>query len=312
MSIPLSRTKVELDVSGESCPVTAVTVFGDRAEVIRQLIIPKEYFLHGKTELLVEISGLTIKSDADTIRIRGTGPVLIQEVAHDIKHAASTTISNTNSARINELREKEEALKQELLILNQKLGIITQQRQFLSSYVQGSLAPTATDTSKVFGAVPITLAKDLLEFYSNSSESLNSEENKLKNQQKGLNKQLTLIQSEIAQITNEPYTVKKQRVVNLYLEVLENHGEEAMLYLSYLVMYASWTPSYDIRVESTTKELTLYYYGEVKQNTDEDWVDCELTLSTAKPSVGGSPPPLPKKTANFFVYRAPQPVSDLL
>ena len=36
----------------------------------------------------------------------------------------------------------------------------------------------------------------------------------------------------------------------------------------------------------------LFYFGKIKQSTGEDWDDASLSLSTAMPSVGGTPPEL--------------------
>ena len=36
----------------------------------------------------------------------------------------------------------------------------------------------------------------------------------------------------------------------------------------------------------------LFYFGKIKQSTGEDWNDACLSLSTAMPSVGGTPPEL--------------------
>jgi uncharacterized protein (TIGR02231 family) len=46
------------------------------------------------------------------------------------------------------------------------------------------------------------------------------------------------------------------------------------------------------------------YSGNVFQNTGEDWTEVQLTLSTAKPSVGGEPPRLPSKLAQFSQPKA--------
>jgi uncharacterized protein (TIGR02231 family) len=46
---------------------------------------------------------------------------------------------------------------------------------------------------------------------------------------------------------------------------------------------ASWEPGYDIRVRGT--DVTVMSYGLVSQHTGEDWPECELALSTARPAV---------------------------
>ncbi|KAH7693013.1 Conserved hypothetical protein CHP02231 [Aphelenchoides avenae] len=66
--------------------------------------------------------------------------------------------------------------------------------------------------------------------------------------------------------------------------------------LTYQVYDASWTPSYDVRITTdpvaTTKaQMKLYYFGNIRQNTGEEWKDVQLVLSTAQPRLAG---PLPK------------------
>ena len=53
--------------------------------------------------------------------------------------------------------------------------------------------------------------------------------------------------------------------------------------LSYVVPGAGWTSSYDVRL--TGDRLTLSWYGLITQHTGEDWPECDLTLSTARPMV---------------------------
>ena len=67
---------------------------------------------------------------------------------------------------------------------------------------------------------------------------------------------------------------------------------EFELEVSYLVRRASWTPLYDLQVNTSEKQLDLTYLAEVKQNTGEDWQNVPLTLSTAKPGLGTLPPKL--------------------
>jgi uncharacterized protein (TIGR02231 family) len=60
--------------------------------------------------------------------------------------------------------------------------------------------------------------------------------------------------------------------------------------LAYTVPGASWVPSYDARVASSERSVQLDYFGIVRQSTGEDWKDVALTLSTARPSLGGAAP----------------------
>jgi uncharacterized protein (TIGR02231 family) len=72
-----------------------------------------------------------------------------------------------------------------------------------------------------------------------------------------------------------------------------NKPGEIALGLSYVVMGASWHAAYDVRVTSDTAQTHLTYYGTITNQTKEDWAKVNLSLSTATPSEGGSPPELP-------------------
>jgi len=81
--------------------------------------------------------------------------------------------------------------------------------------------------------------------------------------------------------------------VNEILITVEAKEEtEVALNLNYLVRGANWTPCYDVRVTTGEKTLCLVYYGTIYNNSDEDWINTNLLLSTAKPSVDGAPPTL--------------------
>jgi len=41
--------------------------------------------------------------------------------------------------------------------------------------------------------------------------------------------------------------------------------------LSYVVMAASWQAAYDVRVQSTSEDLSVTYYGIITNNSLDDW-----------------------------------------
>lgn len=61
------------------------------------------------------------------------------------------------------------------------------------------------------------------------------------------------------------------------------------LAVRYAVPDAQWSPQYDARVRSDQPTVEFNYLGLVRQNTGEDWHDVQLTLSTARPALGGGP-----------------------
>ena len=80
--------------------------------------------------------------------------------------------------------------------------------------------------------------------------------------------------------------------MNLIILIDSPAAGEFELEVSYLVKKASWTPLYDLQVNTSENKLNLTYIAEIKQNTGEDWDNVPITLSTAKPGLGTLPPQL--------------------
>lgn len=59
---------------------------------------------------------------------------------------------------------------------------------------------------------------------------------------------------------------------------------EATLHLSYMMMGARWHPTYDILLDPATQNVAVHFAGLVSQETGEDWPDALITLSTAIPA----------------------------
>lgn len=68
-----------------------------------------------------------------------------------------------------------------------------------------------------------------------------------------------------------------------------------------MITNASWTASYDVRVQTKALTCQLLYYGSVRNSTGEDWKDVKLFLSTASPSTRAAPPPLRTLRVRFPV-----------
>jgi hypothetical protein len=69
--------------------------------------------------------------------------------------------------------------------------------------------------------------------------------------------------------------------------------------LNYFIPDASWIPAYDIRISETNKPLDFFYKAKVTQNTDENWDNVKMTLSTGNPSLSNNKPEL---TAYYLTF----------
>jgi uncharacterized protein (TIGR02231 family) len=80
-------------------------------------------------------------------------------------------------------------------------------------------------------------------------------------------------------------------------------GLDAELIIRYQVGTASWTPFYDARLATGTRDqaprLQLVRRASIQQRTGENWDDVQLSLSTARPNAGSAAPDLRPLTVDY-------------
>eukprot|EP01118_Nematostelium_gracile_P008675 TRINITY_DN2875_c0_g1_i4.p1 TRINITY_DN2875_c0_g1~~TRINITY_DN2875_c0_g1_i4.p1 ORF type:complete len:248 (+),score=56.38 TRINITY_DN2875_c0_g1_i4:359-1102(+) len=150
---------------------------------------------------------------------------------------------------------------------------------------------------------PESLAKaaGFMSFYHKELNRINEDSNQLQNSVDEIDKQLAFLGVEERNDSKVDETINVQIVVAIEVQ----KKSTVVLSVSYLVSGVCWKPSYDCRVDTKTNTMQLIYYGFIEQSTNEDWVNAQMSLSTATPSVGGSPPFLP--TSKVSLSYAPQP-----
>jgi uncharacterized protein (TIGR02231 family) len=90
---------------------------------------------------------------------------------------------------------------------------------------------------------------------------------------------------------------KSQRAV--IVSVKAAAPAKAEFTLSYQIGNASWTPTYDARVDPATGKVQLLYNALIRQTTTEDWTGVSLVLSTTQPGRNGRMPDLEPTFLDF-------------
>jgi uncharacterized protein (TIGR02231 family) len=104
---------------------------------------------------------------------------------------------------------------------------------------------------------------------------------------RALAEKIDVLERELAQISGPVDKIKRSIIVDAQV----NKGGKFSINVAYLVRGgAEWQPLYDARASFEKNEVELVSYGVVRQFTGEDWNDVEMSLSTAKPSIGGNIP----------------------
>ena len=258
--------------------ITAVTVYSDRALTTRSATLnlkPGNY--------LITFEALPTLILDDSVRVEGKGTAAATIAGLEIKR---TFLEGSGEKRIQMLQEEIRILERNSAGLNARISGITAQKSFLESIrvawgerISKELAvgrPTSAelqDASNFIGS-GITNAEEKL-------RDIESEKKVTKDKIDALRRQ----QNEATGSTR-----KESKTVEVSVEI----AREGSLSLELVSMTprASWEPSYDVRLAASAKTAELTFRATVRQQTGEDWNNVDLTLSTARPSIGGAPPEL--------------------
>uniref|UniRef100_A0A7E4V1X4 Mucoidy inhibitor MuiA family protein n=1 Tax=Panagrellus redivivus TaxID=6233 RepID=A0A7E4V1X4_PANRE len=294
----MSTTSTLVPLNGRDLPIKSVTVYTDRAEVIRNFTVPIK---GGFTE--VRIENLAGSINSDSVRVDGTGKASVHEVRFETKPVKPEDL---DTPRVRELVAELKRIQK-----------VVDEARNLQNLYEGQIE-ALKKTSLTLGQ-NLVGAKDgnLVAFNDDSISSLNSFFNYQQQQTLDLKAKIST-QTELAdekarevdrlqqEINNLRSNFYENNIVTVQLENTDPEETTVDLELSYHVFNARWSASYDIRVKSVGENhtLKLVYYGNIQQQTGEDWTDVDIVLSTATPSLGNDLPTLGTTSVQF---QAPPP-----
>ncbi|KAJ2925288.1 hypothetical protein H1R20_g11833, partial [Candolleomyces eurysporus] len=257
-SYPSAQIKIDSQTDSK---IISVHLYGRRAEVSR---IYKLNLATGQTA--VTITGLPNGLDERSIRVHGRGNATIQNVTTS-RDSGPRPWSTPASQTLVALTKKQEALSRELKRFESTLsGLETYLRSLRLEVVAADiLMPTLDSYHDAYGK------------YDEKKASVQEELGQL-------NEEITKERSSL----EAQRTSRRQCRMTATISVFTSSGGDVEILLIYAVPDASWTPFYDIRINTETKEspVELVYKAAIRQETEEDWKDAPITLATATPTTG--------------------------
>ncbi len=277
-----------MKIAAKDCPLISVQVYNDRAEVTRS--IPVTSLTPGCTAKLT-VQDLVDSIDPQTVRVKGNKFVQILEVTQDrVLRDNNSSLSNNE---VQKLQEKRQKLCEKLLSLDKQFLMLEQYSTLNQQFATNSF-------SRVQNCPPKSLdeAKEIMTWYASETQRLSDEKAVIEKGKNDTNLEINNLDVEIAKLNGTIYAkAEYMRTLNVFLDcqtftATSESPELPPLVLTYTVSKASWTPSYDIRINSDKNSMQLVYFAEVRQASGEDWTDVTMLLSTANPSAGSTPTPL--------------------
>ncbi|MCV3215062.1 mucoidy inhibitor MuiA family protein [Plectonema radiosum NIES-515] len=257
--------------------IKAVTVYADKALVSRRGVIS----LTGQERELV-ITALPM-IETESVRVSGAGEVAVRLLGVSSDRTFTT---EPVAERVAQYHRQIQQIEAEKRHLQAQVDALALQSSFIAGLREKTEDPFAQSLARKNLSLSETL--DFLNFLGSQYSEYAIASGECKSQQQELDKQLQVLYASLQKIQ----TPHPKESVSLIVAVEPAGAGEFELEVSYLVNSASWNPLYDLRVSSTSDTVHLGYLAQITQKTGEDWINVDITLSTAKPGLGTLPPKL--------------------
>lgn len=257
--------------------IRSVTVYTDRAVVSRLGAV--DIGATGISEF--EFAGLPSQLVDQSLQLGGAGSARVT-ILNVI--AKNEYLNVPASDRIKGLEEELTKLQREGEVLAGKMEVLKQQEVFVvqirsavtQAPAQGQPRPGIEDWNKM-----MAYQAEVLSRIHQDRLALNAE-------RQALDARLAAVQEQLSGLRGNAGRTAKRVIVRARVDKAGSFKWS----LSYQISGARWQPVYEARVDAETRRIALGYQGLVLNATGEDWNDVALTLSTAKPSLGGGVPEL--------------------
>jgi uncharacterized protein (TIGR02231 family) len=276
------------DIPTTAAKVHTVTVYGDRAEVVRHLSATIEAGDHTLT-----FENLPGATDLSSVRVDGKGAFTLIDIRGE-----RVQTKEVADERVLKLSKELEALRAQAGDLTLADNRITQRKAALEK-VLGRLTSVGKESANA--EMDPSKWAAYLQYHVDTLAKLDKEILANGVSRTSLNLDIDRVQRELNELNAHRF--KFRNVARVRIEAKQAGPIE--LDLAYVVRGPSWNPLYDIRADTKAKTVQVNYHAEVRQSTGEDWKGVALKLSTAQPNLGGREPQM----SPWFIQRyVPQPV----
>jgi uncharacterized protein (TIGR02231 family) len=269
--------------------INAVTVYPAGAEVTRVGQVKMEGGEH-----VVLFSDLPAQAVSGSIRVEGRATGMLEIGSVDTRRVSvprtDDAVAATERKQVEDMIER---LKDERALLQATVDAAQAQKALINNLAQLPMQPTGPN-----GAASQPDWSQLFTLIGQRSAEA---------QKTILDTQIRIrdIDRQIADLTRKLATLAPIQEERTEVKVFVSAAGalDADLTIRYQVRTASWTPFYDARLSTGTRDqaprLQLIRRASIQQRTGESWDDVQLALSTARPGAGSAAPVLNPMTVDY-------------
>jgi uncharacterized protein (TIGR02231 family) len=253
-------------------PIARVTAYQGQGLVSRMANL--NLSSAGDYRLRVTDIPLGIVGDSLNVKSLNSNGIVIQNVQ------LMPLPAGVENPAIKKLRQRQAELRRELAQLDNVHALNQRSQQWLNSWWnQAAAKPPSSQASDW---------QKTLDFLSANQGRILESETTTRFQKEALEKQLSELEQQLA----EHLTRQQNKTQAAVIYFSAKAAGPVQFQLSYLIPGIQWTPSYDARLDEKAGKLLLTYFGDLTQQTGENWQDTELNLSTATPQINAATPVL--------------------
>jgi len=257
----LPCTRAEQSVTAKT---KEATVFLSGAELKQEAVMTLR---QGENEVRVE--GLAPNIDRQSLRIALGGQAVLTSYDYTTDYLSRPSAGQRVKMLEDSLQHfigRKEQLQQETATIDEMLDM-------LQTGMNSALTPTEH-----------TLTTDAIEknltYFRNRKNQLKAERSRLQQQVKDAEERADAYRRQL----KEEQSGGKKRCGVVTLRLNASKAGQCTTVLTYYTPSASWTPFYDMNIQSQSEPVSLTMKARVRQNTGIDWQKARLTLSTGQPA----------------------------
>lgn len=247
-----------------------VTIFSKGAQVYRH----KQVALR-QGEQTLSFTGLSPYIDMKSLQVKARGDVTIMGISHRFVRPDSAMLTGkvlTASAELNKA--------------HRMLTEVQKRREALVAQLE--MVKTNSSTAARTVATPLEAIRQLNQYYYDETMAINKRLIAIDDEEQQASDAVQRRQETLDSLAG----IKMKRLAVVDVKVDARQAANATFTFSYYVGGASWYPTYDLRSGSTKAPLELTYKANITQQTNEDWRNVPVTLSSANPNRSNVAPDL--------------------
>ena len=265
--------------------------------------------IKGINEIIIE--GISPSIDPQTIQVSATGNVVILDSKYSLFYP---------KAIVKDVSSESSRIKRSIRLLNdsiESMGFdIRDLKEQTSVYQQAQNMLRNNGVMKNQGKVSdsLELLQEAIELYTSKMSALNKKLISISKATKFSEKKLAKMNKRLNHLRNRLSNLGQTKsnttpIPRVTVSLISEGNVSGKINFSYLSANAGWSPLYDIRSESAEGKIFMNYKAQVYQNTELEWKNIKLRISTNNPYANKTKPELNPWYINYVNYRSQLSVS---